>query len=179
MVGGLTRAWLRWWPDMWTKTLLIEEAFGELALAGYVYDLRPEEMQAAGRRLETMMATWAAAGRVVPYSFAGETDGIDLTADSGVPLSAVEAVYLSLAIRIAGSKGKQVSQTTKSTARAALDALDGQIARRNIVQQQFRVDTPQGAGAKTWRTTRAPYLPTPDTGAIQLAPGGGLTFDQG
>ena len=59
MVGGLTLAWLNWWPEMWTKTLLIEEAFGELALAGYVYDLRPEEMQAAGRRLETMMATWA------------------------------------------------------------------------------------------------------------------------
>ena len=125
------------------------------------------------------MATWAASGRVIPYAFDANVNGINLAADSGLPLAAVEAVYMTLAMRLAAGKGKAVSGTTKAAARAAVDALDGQIARREIAQQQFRVDTPQGAGAKTWRTTRAPYLPTPDTGAIQLAPGGGLTFDQG
>ena len=164
---------------MWTKTAIVEEAYAELALAGYVYDLQPEEMQAAGRRLETMMASWAASGRVVPYAFNATPDAIDLTADSGLPLSAVEAVYMTLAMRLAAGKGKAVSMTTKAAARAAVDALDGQIARRDIAQQQFRTGTPQGAGAKPWRNTRAPFLPTPTTGPLQQGEGGGLTFDQG
>ena len=54
----------------WTKREIVEEAYGELALAGYVFDLDPEEEQAALRKLDTMMAVWDARGVRLGYPLA-------------------------------------------------------------------------------------------------------------
>lgn len=160
----------------WTKRQLVEEAFGELALAGYDFDLQPEEMQTGLRRLDTLMATWSGLGLQIGYSFGTTPTDSDLDQDAGLPLVAVEAVYLALAIRIAAGKGKVLSTSTKSAAKTAYDALVSYVASDQVMQQQPRADTPLGAGAKTWRTFRRPFVSTPDTSPLQVDDDGGLDF---
>ncbi len=46
----------------WTKGEIVQKAYAELALAGYVYDLEPEEMQEALTTLDLQMAEWQTRG---------------------------------------------------------------------------------------------------------------------
>lgn len=160
----------------WTKRQIVEKAFSELALAGYVFDLDPEELDDALTSLDTMMASWSALDVNCGYAFGTSPDDTDLDQDSGLPLIAVEAVYLGLAIKVAATKGKQLRPSTLSGARRAKDALLAWIARQQLRQQQFRTGLPAGAGNKAWRTCNRPFLPIPDTSPLQLADDGGLSF---
>ena len=162
----------------WTKADIVSAAFGELALADYDFDIQPEEQQACARRLDAMMATWQARGVSLPYAFAAGAN-VDLQQDSGLPLKAVEAVYLALAVRQAASKGKAVPASLKTSAKEAFDALASSIAHAEIGQQQYRAGTPRGAGSKPWRTTNAPFVPVPNTSPLQISDDGGLNFDEG
>lgn len=143
----------------WTKQQLIEEAFSELALAGYVFDLSPEEMQTALRRLDSMLATWNGKGIRLGYPLPSSADGSNLDDDSNLPDAAIEAVYLNLAVRLAPSYGKQLSQDTRNSAKAAYDVLMSRAAMPP--QVQFPSTLPVGAGNKSWRTTDNPFMPTP------------------
>ena len=46
----------------WTKREYIEQAFEEIGLASYVFDLTPEQLQSALRKLDAMLAEWNAKG---------------------------------------------------------------------------------------------------------------------
>jgi hypothetical protein len=107
----------------WTKGQLVAEAFGELALAGFDFDITPEEEQAALRRLEGMMAAWSEDGIRLGFVFAAEPAAINAQQDSGLPLSAIEAVYLNLAARQAAAFGKQLQGRTMATAREGYSRL--------------------------------------------------------
>lgn len=143
----------------WPKQKIIEEAFGELALAGHVFDLSPDELQAALRRLDTMMATWQAKGIRLGYAFASDTVPSKLDDDSGIADSAVEAVFLNLAKRLAASYGKQLRPSTLATAKEAYDMLLGKAAMPP--EQQFPGTLAVGAGNKPWRTQGSPFMPQP------------------
>lgn len=160
----------------WTKRQLIEQAFDELALASYSFDLSPEEMQSALKRMDGMVAVWSAAGVSLPYAFVGNPDEASLDTDSGLPLIANEAVYLGLAVRTAASKGKVLSPSTKAAARGAYEALVSYVAREQAQEQQLASGTPRGAGRKPWRNVTQPYLTQPDGAPVQLAGDGGLDF---
>lgn len=160
----------------WSKRQIITEAFGELALASYDFDLSPEEMQAALRRLDSMMATWGSQGLQLGYNLGTSPDDTDLDQDSGIPLEAVEATFLGLAVRIAGSKGKAVSTTTSRTAKAAFDALMSRVASAQIQEQQLASGTPRGAGRKPWRTVNQPFVPIPNVAPLQNTTDSGLDF---
>lgn len=160
----------------WTKGDIVREAYAEIALAGWVYDLDPEEIATALRRLDTLMATWQSQGLRLGYNLNADPLGSDEADASGLPLEAVEAVYMALAVRIAAGKGKALSGSTKSTAKAAYDALVSRQAGADIQQQQFRSGSPRGAGNKPWRNPNRPYLPTPTTKPLQDAADDGLTF---
>lgn len=161
----------------WTKRQLIEDAFGELALAGYDFDLSPEEMQAALRRMDTMLATWSSVGVNIGYRFGLTPADTDLDQDAGIPLAAVEAVYLNLSARIAGSKGKTMPRTTLFNAKSAYDALISVMARAEIEEQQLDSTVPRGAGNKPFRRFVGPFMSPPDEGPLTLAADGGLTFN--
>lgn len=161
----------------WTKRQLIEDAFGELALASYDFDLSPEEVQAALRRMDTMLATWSSLGVNIGYRFGLTPTDSDIDQDAGIPLTAVEAVYLNLAARIAGGKGKTLPRTTLFNAKAAYDALLSAMARAEMEEQQLDNTVPRGAGNKPFRQQIRPYMPQPDEGALTLADDGGLTFN--
>jgi hypothetical protein len=157
----------------WTKRQLVEEAFGELALASFDFDLSPEEMDAGLRRLDTMMATWQSIGIQVGYSMATSQDDSDLDRQSGIAMNAVEAVYMNLACRIAAGKGKALPAQTLKNAKAAYDALVVNIAKGQVQEQQLAAGTPRGQGRKPWRSIN-PYVTAPDTRPLQVGGDGGL-----
>jgi hypothetical protein len=63
----------------WTKRQLIEQAFAELALAGYDFDLSPEEMQGALVRLDSMIATWTSRGVRLSYAMPANPSDSDIS----------------------------------------------------------------------------------------------------
>jgi len=156
---------------MTTKLQLVENAYEELALAGYVFDLEPEELDFGLRKLETQMASMAAQDFNVGYAF-----GSDINSESGLPLIAEEAVYLGLAINLAASKGKDVRPTTKTNARRAMASLSAFVARSQVQQQQYPGTMPRGAGNKPWRSLSSPFFTVPDTAPLQNSADGGLEF---
>lgn len=155
----------------WTKRQLIDEAFAELALQGYEFDITPEEQQTALRRLDTMMATWEAKSIRVGYSLPSSPTDSDPDQESGLPDTAVETVYLNLAGRIAAGFGKQLSADTRRNAAEGYAALMADAAMPR--QQQFRSDLPRGAGNRCF-PSNGPFLPPPCRDPLQIAQGGDL-----
>jgi hypothetical protein len=98
----------------WTKLQIIEQAFEEIGLAGYTYDLQPELVVSAGRRLDAMILEWDSAGIRTGYQLGG-----DLSEQSGIELRDISAVYLELAIRLSPSLGKSVDTLLAGRAQSA------------------------------------------------------------
>lgn len=160
----------------WTKRSLIEDAYGELALAGYEFDLSAEEMQTGLRRLDLMMAQWSGPGRGLQlgYSVGLSPTGSDLDDDSGLPIYAIRTVVCSLAIELAPGNGKPLHPSTLSAARDGMQQL---LVRAAFpAEQQLPNTLPRGAGSKPWRTTNQPFMSSPDTGPLQVGEDGGLTL---
>lgn len=160
----------------WTKRQLVTEAFGELALAGYAFDVTPEEVQSALRRLEAMWGAWAGKGISVGYRFAASPDTVDPDEDSGLPMYAVETTFLNLAGRIASSYGKQPPLGLQSRASDGFDNLVTAAAFPSA-QTQLPQGIPLGAGNKTGGSMLNPRFTTaPDPGPFELADDGGLSL---
>jgi hypothetical protein len=144
------------------KRQFISAAFEEIGLASYVFDLQPEQLQSALRRLDAMMADWNAKGIRLGYPLPSSPQDSDLDEDTLVPDSAYEAIICSLGIRLAPSYGKQVMIETKTTAKQGYDIL---LQRATFpLEKQLPATTPSGAGNKPWRVydnpfVRPPYLP--------------------
>jgi hypothetical protein len=133
----------------WTKRQFVVQAFEEIGYASYVYDLEPEQLQAALRRLDAMVATWNAKGIRLGYPLPSSPENSDLDTETNVPDSANEAIYTNLAIKIAPTVGKMVSQDTKATAKSAYDTLVMRAAMPP--EMQLPGTLPSGAGNKPWR----------------------------
>ena len=133
----------------WTKRQFIEQAFEEIGLASYTFDLSPEQMQAALRRLDAMMATWYGAGISLGYPLPASPQDSDLDTDTTVPAISNEAIYTNLALKIAPTLGKIVSTDTKASAKAAYQGLLQRAAMPCEIQLPGTM--PAGAGNKPWR----------------------------
>jgi len=141
----------------WTKREIVLNAFEEVGLASYNFDLQPEQMQAGLRRLDNMMATWNSRGLRLGYPLTDSPAGSDLDQDANVTDEAIEAIVGNLAIRLAPILGKTVSPDTKASARSAYMAL---LSRRSQTLEK-RIDVsaiPAGAGTKYWRFNGDPFL---------------------
>lgn len=125
-----------------TKGELVSAALNEIGISDYEFDIDPEQITAGIRRMDAMLAQWSSRGVVLSYPF-GELDG---SVDSNVPDTAEEAVITNLAIRLAPSYGKTVSQEVLASAREAKTALFAFSTRpRSIRFPQM----PRGAGYKS------------------------------
>lgn len=146
---------------MYTKGQLIDAAFEEMALAGYVFDIDPDEQLSALRRLDSMMATWGGPGIGIRIGYNATVDPKDSDPDqeSGIPDWANEAVYLNLAIRLASGYGKMLPKSTTAPAKAAYDALLSAVT-SHIPQMQPMGNLPIGAGYKR-RYSPYPFVPQP------------------
>ena len=133
----------------WTKRQFVVQAFEEIGLASYVFDLTPEQLQSALRRLDSMMSTWNAQGIRLGYPIPSSPQDSDIDQETDVPDSAWEAIYTNLGVRIAPGFGKQVSVDTKATARNTYNILLQRAAAP--LEQQLPGTMPAGAGNKPWR----------------------------
>lgn len=160
----------------WTKGDIVRKAFAELALAGWVYDLDPDEIADAMGTLDLLMAEWHSQGLRIAYNMGNGPSGSDESDDSGLPLVAVSAVYLALAVRLSSGKGKALTAATMRATKAAWDALVSRQASNDVREQQYPSGLPRGAGSKPWRTVNRPYMPVPTTTPLLNDPDGGLDF---
>lgn len=143
----------------WTKRQYIVQAFEEIGLASYVFDLQPEQLQSAGRRLDAMMAVWNGKGIRLGYPIATNPEDIDLDIETGAPDSANQAIITNLGIQLAPSFGKVISQETKI---AAKDAYNGLLSRATKPpEMQYPKTLPRGSGQKPWRFNNDPFIDPP------------------
>jgi hypothetical protein len=154
----------------WTKRQYVTAALEEAGLASYVFDLQPDQIESAVRRLDSMMAEWNARGIRLGYPLPADPDSTDIDADAGTPDSAHEAVVTNLAIRLAPSYGKTVAAETKATARHALNTLMARAAMPS--EMQLPSSLPSGAGNRGQT-----YMPEPDE-PITGGPDGTLPFEE-
>ena len=157
----------------YSKQQFVTAAFEELGLAAYVFDLAPEDLQTALRRLDSMMAEWNAKGIRLAYPLPGSPQDASLTEPSQVPDSANEAIITNLALRLAPGFGKQPMPMTMATAKAAYNTLLSRAAMPE--EQQLPGTMPAGAGWKPWRYG-TPYLNAP-TDPVQAGGDGPITLE--
>jgi len=157
----------------WSKQSLIEEAFNELALQGYIFNVGPEEKQSALNRMDFMLAMWNGKGLRLGYPLPTDQDSSTLDQDSKLPDWALEAVYLNLAIRLAAGLGKTLTPTTLFAAKSAYNAIVTRMAFPPEVQLPGTM--PLGAGNKPWRFDRT-YFPVPTT-PLLAGDDGPIEFD--
>lgn len=133
---------------MWTKQQLIDQAFAELARAGYVFDLGADVLEDALRQLDSMMAEWSGAGISIGYVLPATPDDSNIGDDSGIPDSANRPVYMNLAVTLAAGRGKALAPQTLAAAQSGYNALLG--AAVAPVGQSSGMPL-IGAGNKPWR----------------------------
>jgi hypothetical protein len=133
---------------MWTKQQLIEQAFAELALAGYVFDLDADTLESALRQLDTMMAEWSGAGISIGYALPATPDDSNIADDSGIPDTANRAVYMNLAVQSAAGRGKSLTAQTIAAATRGYNALLGAAVTPTSQSSGMPLI---GAGNKPWR----------------------------
>jgi hypothetical protein len=132
----------------YTKRQFVTAAFEEIGLADYVFDLSPEQLESALRRLDAMLMEWNAKGIRLGYASASSPQDSDLDTETNVPDSAWEAVITNLAVRIAPGYGKTVSPDTKMVAKQGYNTL---LQRATFpLEQQLPETMPSGAGNKPW-----------------------------
>lgn len=142
----------------WTRKQFIERAFEEIGLAGYIFDLQPEQLDAAKNRLDSMMATWNGKGIRLGYPLSENPDDSNIDDDTTVPDSANEAIYTNLAIRLAPTLGKTVSQDTRLAAREGYETLMSRAAMPS--ERQLPSTMPTGMGNRPWNLER-PFVSPP------------------
>ena len=158
----------------YSKRQFIEAAFAEIGMAGYVFDLQPQDFEQALRRLDAMMAEWNAKGIRLGYPLPSSPQFSDINAESEVPDSANEAIFTNLGMRLAAGYGKAVMPQTMMVAKQAYNTL---LARATFpVQQQLPGTMPAGAGTKPWRIYDNPFI-RPPVDPVQVGPDGVLELN--
>lgn len=157
----------------YTKRQFVTAAFEEMGIASYAFDLSPEMLQSALRRLDSMMGEWNGMGIRLGYPLPSSPQDSDLDEETSVPDSANEAVILQLAIRLSPSRGKTINPATLVAAKGAFNVL---LSRAAVPpQMQFPNTLPTGAGNKPFNTS-GEFFPTPDD-AITAGPDSQLDFN--
>ena len=158
----------------YSKRQFIDAAYEEIGLAGYVFDLEPEQLQSALRRLDSMMAEWNARGIRIGYPIPLSPQDSDLDELSQVPDSANEAIITNLALRLAPRHGKTPMPETKITAKGAYNTL---LARACFPpEMQMPGSMPAGAGHKPLLDSNTTFL-TPPVETIDAGTDSVITFD--
>ncbi len=125
------------------KETIIEMAFEELTISGFEFDITPEEVAKALRRLNVMMLEPPFDG--MGYNQPLEEDGSPAEA-SGLVDADVRAIILALAVELAPMVGKTVSVEFRSRANRAISQLRAKYA--VIPKLDYAPLTARGAGAK-------------------------------
>jgi len=143
----------------YSKRQFVAAAFEEIGLASYVFDLQPEQLQSAMRRIDAMMADWNGKGIRLGYPLPNSPQDSDLDEPTLVPDWANEAIITNGAVRLAPGYGKVVMPETKAVAKDSYNTL---LQRATMPpEQQLPATMPAGAGNKPWRVYDDPFLQRP------------------
>jgi hypothetical protein len=114
------------------------------------------------RKMDAMLATWNSKGVRLGYPIPSSPEDSNLDAESGIPDSANEAVFLNLALRLAPSYGKLISQETRQNAKQSFDTLMSLAG--FSAQLQPRQGTVAGAGhwQNRYGNLNDPFLSPPN-----------------
>lgn len=132
----------------WTKQQLLEQAYGELALAHFVFDLDADTLESALRVMDSMMAEWLEQGIDIGYLLPSTPEDSNIGDDSGIPYSAVATVWSNVAMRLAAGRGKALTAQTIATATTGYNRLLGVAVKP---QGQSSGLALVGAGNTPWR----------------------------
>jgi hypothetical protein len=155
----------------YTKKQIIEQAFEEMGLASYVFDLTADQLESALRRLDLMVASWYTKNIRIGYPLPLNPQDSNIDQQVDTPMPANEALVLNLAVRLAPSYGKSLSPDTKANAKLTYDQLLIQAAAP--IQLQYDKTLPLGAGYK--RTERV-FVDVPNLDPVQVQPNGQILF---
>lgn len=142
----------------WTKRELINNCFNEIGLAGYNYDLTPDQLQKALQYLDGMMGLWMVKGIQVNWPFSMSPDDANIDTAVDLPVYAQLPIWLNGAVHIAASFGKTLSNDTQKNAASSYTTLLGVFARP--CEKRFNDTLPLGAGNKPWRYYDNVFFPT-------------------
>lgn len=157
----------------YSKRQFVSAALEEIGLSSYIFDLQPEQLESAMRRLDGMMADWNGKGIRLGYPLPGSPQDSMLDEPTGVPDSANEAIYTNLAIRLAPSYGKAVMPETKANANNSYNTI---LSRACMPpQMQLPSSLPLGAGNKPWRFDD-PFL-RPPIDPVLAGPDGHIEYN--
>jgi hypothetical protein len=155
----------------WTKRQIIEQAFEEIGLASYVYDLSADQLESALRRLDMMVASWHSKNIEIGYPLTTSPQNSNIDEETQTSLNSNEALALNLAVRLAPSYGKTLAPETKVAAKALYDQLLVDAAAP--IEQQYVKTLPLGAGYK--RTERV-FVDTPNLNPLQVGENDQMLF---
>lgn len=164
---------------MYTKRAIIEDAYAELALAGWVWDLQPEEIQWAVKRLDMMASRWAFKGIMIGYP--GSSDPAGSNPDEELPVQdyAIEPLVMNLAVTIAAGKGKQLQGRTLASAIQGYNDLIAEAASNRMIPLRRPYYMPIGAGNKPQRYFQGPFVPPNSDDPLPVAENGDLILNGG
>jgi hypothetical protein len=143
---------------MTTKGDLVNAAYEEIGLAGYVFDIQPEEVQTGVRRLERFMLMLDGRGIRLGYNASASASQANANDDSGIPDWAEDAVIPLFALRLAPTIGKQVHPDTRLAARRGLNAL--LVGTYTIPKMQMPRHMPIGLGNRRNVKNQQFFAPT-------------------
>lgn len=148
-------------PSTSTKRQIVEMAYEECSLAGYEFNVTPEELFSGLRSLDGLMAEWASSSKDLAYNFPATFGGGDLEDVSGIPDAAINGVAISLAMSLAPKMGKQMSGETRARLSRSMSVINALCAKR--VSMGWARSTVAGAGNRRWgwgTPYGSPFLPT-------------------
>jgi hypothetical protein len=143
---------------MYSKRGLIDQAFAELGLASYVFDLEPAQVQQAAARLDQIAAIAQQSGLSFGYPN-GEDDSVDVNTVLPIPLAVCAWLVLRLAITLAPSMGKTVQPSTVVGEAHAYNAVLTRFAKP--IEQQMPETMPYGSGNKFQAAFGRRFYPRP------------------
>jgi len=155
----------------WTKKQIIEQAFEEIGLASYIFDLTADQLQSALRRLDLLVGSWLAKNIRISYPLPTNPQDSNIDQEIDVPIQFNEALVLNLAVRLAPSYGKALTPETKANAKLMYDQLLVEAAAP--IEQQYVKTLPLGAGYK--RTERV-FVDYPNLDPIAVQDNGQALF---
>jgi hypothetical protein len=135
------------------------QAFNELGLTPYVFQLQAEDIQTALNLLEFRIAQFDAQGIFLNWPFSDDPNNVDGDEDVQLPPYALIGVVSQLAIDLAPAFGKTVNPATLIKAKSGFETMIsiGAIP-DNVAENRM---APLGSGNKPWRMWRTFVNPKP------------------
>lgn len=153
-----------------TKRQLLEDAFGEVGLGAYMYDLDAGLISRALRTMDSMMAEWNAKGIRIGYPLSSVADPDD---ECIIPDVAIGAIVQNVAVRVGPSVGKVIQPALSVSAKRSFNTLLAWATSSEIPEVDISY-LPSGAGNKPIRTGE--FLAEP-TDQLAVGNDGNLNLD--